>query len=105
METTCYLIIIVFLLVLAVVDLFVGVSNDAVNFMNSAIGAKVARFRTVGAVPHRDHCCLGWNRCRSYAVGGDDGCGAARHYAAGLLLFQRGDDALPSRNGNGCDCP
>lgn len=47
METTCYLIIIVFLLVLAVVDLFVGVSNDAVNFMNSAIGAKVARFRTV----------------------------------------------------------
>ena len=47
MKTTCYLIIIVFLLVLAVVDLFVGVSNDAVNFMNSAIGAKVARFRTV----------------------------------------------------------
>lgn len=47
METTCYLIIIVFLLVLAVVDMFVGVSNDAVNFMNSAIGAKVARFRTV----------------------------------------------------------
>ena len=47
METTCYLIIIVFLLVLAVEDLFVGVSNDAVNFMNSAIGAKVARFRTV----------------------------------------------------------
>lgn len=47
METTCYLINIVFLLVLAVVDLFVGVSNDAVNFMNSAIGAKVARFRTV----------------------------------------------------------
>ena len=47
METTCYLIIIVFLLVLAVMDLFVGVSNDAVNFMNSAIGAKVARFRTV----------------------------------------------------------
>lgn len=47
METTCYLIIIVFLLILAVVDLFVGVSNDAVNFMNSAIGAKVARFRTV----------------------------------------------------------
>ena len=47
METTCYLIIVAFLLVLAVVDLFVGVSNDAVNFLNSAIGAKVARFRTV----------------------------------------------------------
>ena len=36
-----------FLLVLAVFDLFVGVSNDAVNFLNSAIGAKVATFRTV----------------------------------------------------------
>ena len=42
-----YLVIVVFLLILAVFDLFVGVSNDAVNFLNSAIGAKVARFRTV----------------------------------------------------------
>lgn len=39
--------IVAFLLVLAVFDLFVGVSNDAVNFLNSAIGAKVAKFRTV----------------------------------------------------------
>ena len=44
---TIYLVIVVFLLVLAVFDLFVGVSNDAVNFLNSAIGAKVAKFRTV----------------------------------------------------------
>lgn len=44
---TLYLIIVVFLLLLAVFDLFVGVSNDAVNFLNSAIGAKVAKFRTV----------------------------------------------------------
>ena len=42
-----YLIIVVFLLVLAVFDLFVGVSNDAVNFLNSAIGAKVAKFKTI----------------------------------------------------------
>ena len=42
-----YLSIVVFLLVLAVFDLFVGVSNDAVNFLNSAIGAKVAKFKTV----------------------------------------------------------
>ena len=42
-----YLVIVVFLLVLAVFDLFVGVSNDAVNFLNSAIGAKVAKFRTI----------------------------------------------------------
>ena len=39
--------IVVFLLCLAVFDLFVGVSNDAVNFLNSAVGAKVAKFRTV----------------------------------------------------------
>ncbi len=44
---TLYLIIVGFLLLLAVFDLFVGVSNDAVNFLNSAIGAKVAKFRTV----------------------------------------------------------
>jgi len=42
-----YFVIVGFLLILAVFDLFVGVSNDAVNFLNSAIGAKVARFRTV----------------------------------------------------------
>lgn len=42
-----YLIIVVFLLCLAVFDLFVGVSNDAVNFLQSAVGAKVAKFRTV----------------------------------------------------------
>ncbi len=42
-----YLIIVAFLLVLAVFDLFVGVSNDAVNFLTSAIGAKVAKWRTV----------------------------------------------------------
>ena len=44
---TFYSLIVVFLLVLAVFDLFVGVSNDAVNFLNSAIGAKVAKFKTV----------------------------------------------------------
>ncbi|MGN0069776.1 MAG: anion permease [Prevotella sp.] len=44
---TIYFCIVTFLLCLAVFDLFVGVSNDAVNFLNSAIGAKVAKFRTV----------------------------------------------------------
>lgn len=39
--------IVVFLIVLAIFDLVVGVSNDAVNFLNSAIGAKVAKFRTI----------------------------------------------------------
>ena len=39
--------IILFLIVLAVFDLIVGVSNDAVNFLNSAIGARVAKYRTI----------------------------------------------------------
>lgn len=39
--------IIIFLFVLAVFDLSVGVSNDAVNFINSAIGSKAAKFQTV----------------------------------------------------------
>ena len=45
-----YLIIVAFLLCLAIFDLFVGVSNDAVNFLQSAVGAKVASFRTIIAV-------------------------------------------------------
>ncbi len=45
--SSIYLCIVVFLLCLAIFDLFVGVSNDAVNFLQSAIGAKVAKFRTV----------------------------------------------------------
>ena len=42
--------IVIFLMVLAVFDLVVGVSNDAVNFLNSAIGAQVATYRTVVAI-------------------------------------------------------
>ena len=42
-----YLILVIALLVLAVGDLVVGVSNDAVNFLNSAIGSKVASRRTI----------------------------------------------------------
>jgi phosphate/sulfate permease len=42
-----YLVIVVSLIVLAISDLIVGVSNDAVNFLNSAFGSKVATRRTV----------------------------------------------------------
>lgn len=45
-----YVGMVVFLFVLAVFDLWAGVSNDAVNFLNSAIGSRVARFRTIIAV-------------------------------------------------------
>lgn len=42
-----YLLIVVFLFVLAVIDLWVGVSNDAVNFLGSAVGCKAAKLKHV----------------------------------------------------------
>ncbi|MGL5980965.1 MAG: inorganic phosphate transporter [Phocaeicola sp.] len=39
--------IIIFLFLLAIFDLVVGISNDAVNFLNSAIGAKAASFKLI----------------------------------------------------------
>ena len=44
---TVYFGFVIFLLFSSVFDLMVGVSNDAVNFLQSAIGAKVASFRTI----------------------------------------------------------
>ena len=38
--------VLAFLGCLAIFDLFVGVSNDAVNFLNSALGCRIAKFRT-----------------------------------------------------------
>ena len=45
-----FLLILVFLAILAAVDLFVGVSNDAVNFLNSAIGSRIASFKVIMVV-------------------------------------------------------
>ncbi len=45
-----YLGFVIFLFVLAVSDLWVGVSNDAVNFLNSAVGSKAAGFKTIIAI-------------------------------------------------------
>ncbi len=42
-----YLFIVIVLIVFAISDLIVGVSNDAVNFVNSALGSKAATFRTI----------------------------------------------------------
>lgn len=42
-----YLIIVIVLLLLASANLWVGVANDAVNFINSAIGSKAAPFKIV----------------------------------------------------------
>ncbi|WP_121666771.1 inorganic phosphate transporter [Mesonia aquimarina] len=42
-----YLVMLVILFALAITDLVVGVSNDAVNFLNSAIGSKAISMRTI----------------------------------------------------------
>jgi len=47
---TIYIIIIGILFVLAVSDLIIGVSNDAVNFLNSALGSKAFNFKVIMAV-------------------------------------------------------
>src|SRR5690625_536252 len=42
-----YLLMLAALSILAIVDLIVGVSNDAVNFLNSALGSKALSFKTI----------------------------------------------------------
>lgn len=44
---TFYLLVVGILILLAVSDLVVGVSNDAVNFLNAAIGSKAAPFKII----------------------------------------------------------
>ena len=61
-----YLVIVIILLALASLDLVVGVSNDAVNFLNSSIGSKVA---PVGYFPDG----LDWRAGRYPVFKRDDG--------------------------------
>lgn len=42
-----YILMLVALTILAIIDLVVGVSNDAVNFLNSAIGSKAVSIKTI----------------------------------------------------------
>ena len=42
-----YILMLIALAILAVIDLVVGVSNDAVNFLNSAIGSKAISIRNI----------------------------------------------------------
>ena len=46
-----YTVIVVILGILAISGLFVGVTNDAVNFLNSAIGSKAASMRSSSPSP------------------------------------------------------
>ncbi len=47
---TLYIVLVGVLFLLAISDLIVGVSNDAVNFLNSAVGARAATFRIIMVV-------------------------------------------------------
>lgn len=47
MGENIYFFMVIALAILAITDLVVGVSNDAVNFLNSAIGSKAISFRTI----------------------------------------------------------
>lgn len=43
----CYLFVVMFMFTLAIIDLTVGVSNDAVNFLSAAVGSKAAKIKHV----------------------------------------------------------
>lgn len=45
-----FTVIVVILAILAIVDLIVGVSNDAINFLNSSLGSKIASYKTIISV-------------------------------------------------------
>ena len=47
MLESIFIVVVGFLLLLACIDLFVGVSNDAVNFLNSAVGCRIAPLQVV----------------------------------------------------------
>ena len=47
MTEMIFMVLVGFLLLLACIDLFVGVSNDAVNFLNSAVGSRIAPLKVI----------------------------------------------------------
>ena len=50
-----YILMLIALAILATVDLVVGVSNDAVNFLNSAIGSKAIAIRNIMIIACNNH--------------------------------------------------
>ncbi len=94
---TFYLILVVVLFGLAISDLIVGVSNDAVNFLNSAIGAKAAPFKIIMLVA-----ALGVLVGATFSSGLME---VARKgiFHPGMFYFLRDHDHLPGRNDHRCD--
>ncbi len=50
MLESLFFVLVVMLLLLSTLDLFVGVSNDAANFLNSAVGTRIAPLAVIIAV-------------------------------------------------------
>ena len=73
-----FLCIVIFLFLLAVFDLSVGVSNDAVNFLNSAIGSGAATFKRVLIIASSIH--------RSRHEQRYDGYSSSRYFQAGTFF-------------------
>lgn len=92
---TIYLCIVIFLFVLAVFDLIVGVSNDAVNFLQSSVGAKAASFKTVLFIAG-----IGVFIGAALSNGMMD-IGTARYLSATALLFCRNHVYPACRDANG----
>ena len=67
------LFIVITLAVLAVMGIIVGVSNDAVNFLNSAFGSKVAKKNVILGVAGDSFCCSSRRYGRSDDVEWYDG--------------------------------
>ena len=87
-----YTVIVVILGILAVSGLFVGVSNDAVNFLNSAIGSKAAPMKTILLVASIG-ILLG-----TVTSSGMMEVGPQRYVQPGAFLLPRSDDALYGRD-------
>ena len=87
-----YTVIVGILGILAVSGLFVGVTNDAVNFLNSAIGSKAALDEDY---PHRG---VRRHHHRRGHVERHDGGRPQRHVQPRTVHLPRSDDALPGRH-------
>ncbi len=83
-----YLIIIIILIAFAVADLAVGVTNDAVNFLNSAAGSKTAP--NVGTI----NCGELWCYFGSYLFQRHDGDCSKRDISSRPFYVLRGDDYI-----------
>lgn len=91
-----YVGIIGFLFILAIFDLMVGVSNDAVNFFGFGC------WREGGKLPHYHHRCGYWRALRCAVLEWNDGDCPSRHLSSRTLWICRNFNNLLGGNGHRC---